>query len=300
MQNFRNKSNEILKDIYVTNELKKRTLEKCSKKKILKLKPSLIASAASIILIFTFGLHNYFYHKSPILHNSTDKSVKYANKPVNHKYKDTQNNEKSKEVSRAKDIRNSNMYKYSIPNNKSQTSTKNEVTNMYIEAKNTVPQNINSNESKSPNNNTEGTHDQGDGTNLSAVASPSSITSQGESLSIESAEKCFGSKILLPSNIPEGFKVSNISIPYEGVKGVSIKYSSSSGSFILEEEKNLSELSGGKIIYIRGNKAYVGHFEDSKSNDSITTVSWIMNNIKYSLSGNLKEDLLINIASSIN
>jgi len=304
MRNLRDESNKILKNICVTDELKKRTLERCSNRRSLKLKPVLIASAIFAILIFIFNLYD-FSHKSDIARNyikptqkCVDKSVKNEHKSVKNEYEKAENNEESKEIAKAKETGNSIL--------QDKARTKNPVKNVEsskdvaVQNKNILPQNTDTYEAKSPSNNqkNEKEGDKSHGADLDAV-NPNGLTSLEESLSIKDAEKYFGSKVLLPSYVPEGFELSNISIPCEGVKSISIRYSLNSKFFIIQESKDLSELEGDKTLYVGTSKAYVNYFKDEKSGNTITRVSWIMNGVEYSLYGNIQEDSIMRIANSI-
>lgn len=293
MKNFRDESNEILKNIYVTDELKRRTLERCSNKRSLKLKPILIVSAVFAILIFTFKLYN-FSHKTDIARSYVKPAQKYVDKSIDNDHKGTKDNETLKEISKANKTENSIVQDKSNAKNSTKNVSSNKDTT--IQNKNILPQNTDNYQAKSSNNNqqNEKEDDKNHGGDLSAVR-PSGVASSGESLSMEDAEKYFESKVQLPSYVPEGFELSNISIPCKGVKSVIIKYSLNSKYFTIQESKNLSGLKGDKTLYIGDDKAYVNYFKDEQA----TSVSWIMNNVEYSLYGNIQENSLIDIANSI-
>ncbi|AGY75211.2 DUF4367 domain-containing protein [Clostridium autoethanogenum] len=293
MKNFRNESNEILKDICVTDELKRKTLERCSNRRSLQLKPVLIASAVFVILIFTFKLYN-FSHKTDIARSYVKPDQKYVDKSINNDHKGTIDNETSKEISKANKIGNSIVQDKSNAKNSTKNVSSNKDTR--IQNKNILPQNTNNYNIETPSTNQENEKedDKNHGGDLGAVR-PSGVASLGESLSMKDAEKYFESKVLLPSYVPEGFELSNISIPCEGVKSISIKYSLNSKYFIIQESKSLSGLKGDKTLYIGAGKAYINYFKDEQA----TSVSWIMNNVEYSLYGNIQENSLIDIANSI-
>lgn len=322
MKNFRESSNIILKDIYATDELKRKTLEKCANKDLLKVKPLLALTASAAILIATLGVSNYFSHKPTIDNNYVSKSIK-------HEYKNSIHNENPKEPSKIAENNDFDKSNYSSSNNKINDKTNNKTNNKTnIKNQNSTLQNKNSNtntvtsstntSSKNANNSSQDTSNttkhlkspdsisqNGVDTNenMDTIVDPSAtygLTSSPQSLSMTDAEKYFESKILLPSNIPEGFNLTNVSIPDDKLKCIKLKYSSNSNFFEILQNKNLSELKGTKIISIENNKAYISTIKDEESNITITTISWIMNNVQYSLSGNIPDNSLINIANSIN
>ncbi|WP_175413026.1 DUF4367 domain-containing protein [Clostridium sp. AWRP] len=293
MKNFRDESNEILKNICVTDELKRKTLARCSNIRSLQLKPVLIVSAVFAILIFTFKLYN-FSHKTDIARSYVKPAQKYVDKSINNDHKGTKDNETLKEISKADKIENSIVQDKSNEKNSPQNVNSNKDTT--IQNKNVLPQNTDNYDAESPGTSqkNEKDDDKNHSENLSAVR-PGGVASPAESLSMKDAEKYFESKVLLPSYVPEGFELSNISIPCEGVKSISIKYSLNSQYFTIQESKNLLGLKGDKTLYIGAGKAYVNYFKDEQA----TSVSWIMNNVEYSLYGNIQENSLIDIANSI-
>lgn len=298
MKNFRDESNEILKNICVTDELKRKTLERCrnkrcSNRRLLKLKPVLIVSAVFAILIFTFKLYN-FSHKTDIARNYVKPTQKYVDKSINNDHKETKDNQTLREISKAKETENPIVQDKSNAKNSTNNVSSNK--NTTIQNKNILPQNTDNYKAESPGTSQENEKedDKNHSGDLSAVR-PSGVASSAESLSMKDAEKYFESKVLLPSYVPEGFELSNISIPCEGVKSITIKYSSNSKYFIIQESKSLSGLKGDKILYIGSSKAYVNYFKYDQS----ISVSWIMNNVEYSLYGNIQENSLIDIANSI-
>lgn len=333
MKNFREDSNLILKDVYVTDELKIKTLEKCANKRRSKAKPLIAATASVAILIATF-IVNYFSHKSPIANN-------YVNKAINYEYKDSIHSETPKEPSKITDnkdlaksnyssLKDENDSKASIKSKNSTSDSKSSKSSTVDVAADTVKQSTNNTTDNTTEQNTNNTTKQdinttteqntnstsklsrpsdnisqnGVGTKESKGISVSSsvsdnLTFADEPLTMEDAKKYFQSKILIPSNIPEGFDLTDISIPDDKLNCISLRYSSKSTFFELLQSKNLSKLEGTKVVSIENNKAYVSSVKDEKSNTIITKITWITNNIQYSLSGNLPDNSLINIAKSI-
>jgi len=344
MKNFREASNTILKDIYVTDELKRKTLEKCTNKRFSKLSPLLVSTASAAVLIVTFGVYNYFSYKPPIANN-------YINNSIKHEYKNSVNNKAPQSPSKIAENKNLDNSKYSALNNenniKNENSTlKDKSSDTSTVTKNTDIASQNTNNTTKPSDNislngidnnqsnsklqnkssdtsiiTKNTDITSQNTNITtkspdnisldemdinqdkdiyvSAKAPADLTSSEESLNMLSAEKYFGSKILLPNNIPEEFNLTCISIPDYKLKCIKLNYSSNSTYFEILQNKNLSKLEGTKIISIENNKAYISSIKDEKSNIVITKITWIMNNIEYSLSGNLPENSLINVAKSI-
>jgi len=338
MENFREVSNLLLKDIYVTDELKRKTLEKCTNKKFFKMNPLIASIVSAALLIATFGVHNYFLPKATIANNSTNNSIKheYKNSVINENSKsDSKISEKTKldnskpvVLNNENNIGNANS---TLQSKSSDTSTVTKNTNNNAEASNNISQNgIDSNKNSSSSqtkdsdtsimdkntdiasqnttSTTESSNDisqnkmndeQNEDMYLISKA-PTGSASLSAPLNMASAEKYFGSEILVPNNIPEGFNLTDISIPDDKLKCIKLNYSSDSNYFELLQSKNLSELEGSKTIFIKDNKAYVSSTKDEQSNVVTTKIIWIMNNIEYSLYGNLPEDALINVAKSVN
>jgi hypothetical protein len=326
LKNFREDLNLILKDIYVTDELKIKTLENCTNKRRLKTKPLIATTASVAILIATFTV-NYFSHKSPIANN-------YVNKSINYEYKNPIHSETPKEPSKITDnkdlaksnyssLKDKNDSKANIKSENSTSDNKSSKSSTVDVPADTTKQNTNSTIEQNTNNTTKqdtnATTEQNTNS-TSKLSRPSDNISQNlvenndisvsssasdslafsdEPLTMNDAEKYFQSKILIPSNIPEGFDLTDISIPDSKLKCINLRYSSNSTFFQILQSKNLSKLEGTKVVSIENNKAYVSYFKDEKSNTTITKITWITNNIQYSLSGNLPDNSLINIAKSI-
>lgn len=324
MENLREASNTLLKDIYITDELMKKTLEKCNNKRFFKVTPLLASTISAALLIGTWGVYNYFLHKTTIANNYTNNSIK-------HEYKDTVNTVNSKDTSKVSENKNSDSSKSIALQNENNTGNVNSTLQSKGSSTSTVTKNTNTsaepfdNISKNGVDNSQinSTSQNKDSTtnitnNNTYIAPQSKMSNEenkdmylkseaptvsaslSESLNMASAEKYFGSEILLPTNIPEDFNLTAISIPDEKLKCIKLNYSSNSTYFELLQNKNLSKLEGSKIITIKNSKAYVSSTKDEQSNTVTTKITWIMNNIEYSLYGNLPEDSLINIARSIN
>lgn len=338
MKDFRETSNTFLKDIYVTEDLKRKTLEKCTDKRVLKMSPLIASTVSAALLISTFGIYNYFLHKPTIANNS-------ANNSINHEYKNFVYNNDSKDPTKISETQNLDNSKSVALNNEPNTGNENSAVhsknsdtsvvtkdaNTAIEALNdsslsradnsqniSIPQNEDSNISATNSNvdvvsqNTNNTTESSDNILQNKMSNeqnkdmylssevPTASISLPESLNMASAEKYFGSDILLPTSIPEGFNLTAISIPDDKLKCVKLNYNSNTTYFEILQNKNLSKLQGDKIIYIKDNKAYVTSTKDDQSNIVTTKITWMMNNIEYSLCGNLPENSLINIAKSIN
>ncbi|MBM7868755.1 hypothetical protein JOC70_000224 [Clostridium pascui] len=86
----------------------------------------------------------------------------------------------------------------------------------------------------------------------------------------------------------------------ENEKCVKLKYSSSSADFEILQSKSLSKLSGTESIYIGNNTAYIDSMKDEKTGVITTKITWIIDDVQYSLFSTLPEDSLIKIAQSIN
>jgi cytoskeletal protein RodZ len=308
LKDFRDASNLILKDIYATDELKKMTLEKCKNQKKDKIKPILAAAASVAFLIIGFS-YNYLYNKSAIANNYTNESKKQEYKNI----KDTENIKAPLKTKDNKDLAKST-------NSSSNNKNKNE-TGVSVDTKSdaTTANTITGNETSSnttTNSNAESTKNSNNVSSSENVAENNSVANENETnresstgfqglaalqknLNISTAEKYFESKILTPAYVPKGFNLTDISIPDTKLKCIKLRYSSDDSYFQIYESKNLSTLEGESVISIQNSKAYINYTKGTK--DTITTqITWIKNNIQYSLSSTLPENSLINIAKSIN
>ncbi len=310
IKDFRDTSNLILKDIYATDELKKMTLEKCKNQKKNKIKP-ILATAASVAFLIVGFSYNYLYNKSTLVRN-------YINEAKQQEYKNLENNETIKESLKTKDdkalakstnsssnSKNANKNETEIlENNKSGTNTSNANTNNGTSSNTSTNSNAEStknvNSVSSSENTTENNLVANDNeTNRETSTGFQGLSALQKNLNISTAEKYFESKILTPTYIPKGFNLTDISIPDTKLKCIKLKYSSGDSYFQIYESKNLSALEGTSVISIQNNKAYVSYIKDNKSTTT-TQITWIMNNIQYSLSSTLPENSLVDIAKSIN
>lgn len=310
IKDFRDTSNLILKDIYATDELKKTTLEKCKNQKRNKIKP-ILATAASVAFLIVGFSYNYLYNKSTIVRN-------YINEAKQQEYKNLENNETIKESLKTKDDKalakstnsssnNKNVNKNEtevLENNKSGTNTSNANTNNGTSSNTSINSNAESTKNVNSVSSSENTAENNLVANDNETDREASPGFQGlsalqKNLNISTAEKYFESKILTPTYIPKGFNLTDISVPDTKLKCIKLKYSSDDSYFQIYESKNLSALEGTSVISIQNNKAYVSYIKDNKSNTT-TQITWIMNNIQYSLSSTLPENSLVDIAKSIN
>jgi hypothetical protein len=309
IKDFRDASNLILKDIYATDDLKKMTLEKCKNQKKSKLKPILATAASVAFLIIGFS-YNYLYNKSTIARN-------YINEAKQQEYKNLENNENIREPLKANDNKDLAKSTNSSSNDKNTNKNETEVSGDTKSGTNTANTTgsrtssnttINSNDASTKNSNSvsssENTSENNlvaneDVTNKEAAMGFQGLSALQKNLNISTAEKYFESKILTPTYVPKGFNLTDISIPDTKLKCIKLKYSSGDSYFQIYESKNLSTLEGSNVISIQNSNAYISYTKDNKSNTT-TQITWIMNNIQYSLSSTLPENSLINIAKSIN
>lgn len=298
MEYFKEASNLLLKDIHTTEKLKKMTLEKCKSQKKNRIKPILatVASAAFLIMGFTY---NYFFNNSTIPRNYVDNNEQqYKNSNDSRKVKEDSKIKNTNELAKSVNDSSKNKGESSTSDiNKADDNSKNTNTTSSVDSTagsfkspNSTSTSVNSTQSSlAPNENFSGKESY---KGLQGIASPQ------KNLDMATAEKYFESKIITPSYVPDGFNLTDISIPDAKLKCIKLKYSSDSSYFEIYESKNLSNLDGSKTVYINANKAYVNYTKDSKS--ATTQIVWINNNVQYYLSSTLSEDSLINIAKSIN
>ena len=278
MEKFREISDIVLKDIYASDELKRKTLEKCTHKSFSKINPAMISTAAAVLII-AFGLGNYFFHNHNIAVNNQAKI----------EYKDSVNNNSSQPPLVIAENKPNAEDKSSIKTIDSITDTKKKDTS--VKSSNNVASSSDSTSQNEIANSQPITTSSNQEQALAATTKP---------LDLPEAEKYFGSSILIPKYIPEGLSLKSISIPNDKIKCIKLSYISRTAYFEILQNKNLSELKGTKIISIGNNKAYVSYIKDENSNIKTTTITWKMNSIQYYLTGNLPESFLINIAKYLN
>ena len=132
----------------------------------------------------------------------------------------------------------------------------------------------------------------------------SALSDSSNSISIADAESFWGGKLLMPSYIPDGFELTDISLPKSDSKEIYVKlnYSFKNIYFKVLQNKNTTSTSyTGKVVDINGSKAYITKSKDISNPSIITTeIDFIKNNVQYNITGNLQEDELVKIAKSIN
>lgn len=318
MKNFREASDLILENIYVTDELKIKTLEKCTHRKASIINTKLTAAFSGALIVF-FGIFISLFHKQAINNNNIAKSI-------NQKQKNSLDN-KSKIQEAAKTTGSSDLDKSFSAASNSKSNTENNVAtsqkknvDIAMKGSNNIPENKSINSVKE---NTETDSQSRDDSSKKAdsvlqnrddisnsdtsnsemnteAQSDTSLALVPEPLTIEKAAEYFESEILIPSYIPEGFTLTDISIRDENEKCVKLKYSSSSADFEILQSKSLSKLAGTENISIGNSIAYINSVKDEKTNVITTKITWIMDDVQYSLYSSLPEDSLIKIAESIN
>ncbi|AKN31173.1 hypothetical protein Ccar_10055 [Clostridium carboxidivorans P7] len=303
LENFKQISDEILEDIYVTDELERKTLEKCNNKRFFKLNPLIVSTVSAAALIVTFGIYNHFSHNTNVAYNSVkheDKSTIKKNKDLpkiaeNNKVDDSKDLALNNEKKHNSEAQNKNLNSNTITENSNLTTN----TNTIIKKADTTSQSSNGTNNKPLNPSKDTSKDQMNAKKDvdkdidRSVPERANLSCSERPLDIETAENYFEGKILLPSYVPQGFALTNISIPDHNEKCVKLSYSSDSSYFEILQSKNLSNLKEDKIISVGNNKAY------ESQNDTDTKISWISSDIQYTLSGNLPENSLIDIAKSI-
>lgn len=312
MKNFREASNLVLENICVTDELKRKTLEKCTHRKESIINTKLTAAFSGALIIF-FGIFISLLHKSAITNDNIAKSI-------NQKHENSIDNE-NKIQEAAKTTGGSDLGKHSPAASNSEINIKNNVAiaeknvDIAVKGLNNIPKNktidsvkenieIDSqsrkDSSKASDSILQNRADISDSEMNTEAQSDTSLALVPETLTIEKAAEYFESEILIPSYIPEGFTLTDISIPDENEKCVKLKYSSSSADFEILQSKSLSELSGTESISIGNNTAYIDSMKDEKTGVITTKITWIIDDVQYLLSSTLPENSLIKIAESIN
>lgn len=336
INNLREITDSVLEDIKVTDELKSLTLKKCKEEKKYNIKPIFITAASAAIMAFSVFSYKFILH-NPNLTRNNSKEVTHKSVSLNDLNNDHSSNKNN--IANQDKLKNSVVTKESQPkttaqqnnhdttlknnqggekttssnNNKSSkltNSTKDKTLNKTEEIKpaSNLPENrtVNSiSENSTLNTSTDKTNEVPENSNLSKdTPSTKASLDSPKSTSIADAESFWGGKILMPSYIPEGFEITDISIPKDNSKEICVKlnYSFENIYFKIVQNKSTTYTSYvGTSIDIKGSKAYISKSKDaSNSNLMITEINWVNNNVQYTIIGNLSEDELTKILKSIN
>lgn len=338
IKNLKEITDLVLKDIYVTDELKSKTLELCRNEKSNILKPFLaVASSAAIIAISLTG-YQYFSHK--VDNNLNNKQIVQSlnntdsNNSINSTNKLDTNNSSSKtnentkpeiayKSTKDKNSSNSNNVteshnsvtpstqeskKVSVDNSKTSekndsvvSPTKNDTAPIDKTSQTQVSQNSPDSIEINSNSILKDSFAEKNSNNIVASRTAPSIAALTDTLSTADAEKYWGSKLLLPSYIPNNFELTDISIPKDNKEiYVKLTYSSKNNYFKITQNKNTKYNITGKLIDINGTSATVTQNKDeTDSSLTITQITWVKDNIQYSAIGNISDVELINISKSI-
>lgn len=123
----------------------------------------------------------------------------------------------------------------------------------------------------------------------------------------EEARKDFGDSLLIPGYIPEGFILNSIEGTVKGgqkADRVVLNYSSGEVSFVITEERNSVgyEFPDFKAVDINGITGYVKTDRsktEGQTGQQHTELHWTGNESRYSVVGQISEELAINIARSM-
>ncbi len=132
----------------------------------------------------------------------------------------------------------------------------------------------------------------------------------GEQVGYESAEearKAFGDNLLIPGYTPEGFVLNSIAgVETERQKAdrVVFKYSSDNASFLVTEEKikTRNDYPGFKTVDINGIPGYVKTEKiktEGPTGQQRTELHWLRNECHYSVTGQISEEVAVNLAKSM-
>lgn len=339
INNFRETTNSIIEDIQVTEELKLSTLKKCKEQKKYNLKPFFVTAASVAIMTFSIVSYKFIFHKadSSLTYNkeTPTKSVTFDN--TNDKHSNNKNDvtnstkDTSSEASSEKQIQQNNQ---SVVKNKNDAKSidlsKNDNKTSVNSSKNkseeynintSLPDNKqinNPSENVSLNNNASVEKDvssstSGNSSAKDSVTSPisnevpkakASLSESSKPISMADAENFWGGKLLMPSYIPQGFELTDISLPKNDSKEIYVKlnYSFKNIYFkILQNKSTTSTSYVGKTSVVNGSKVYITKNKDTSNPSILTTeINFVKNNIQYNITGNLQEDELIKIIKSIN
>lgn len=323
MRNLREITNLVLKDIHVTEKLKNDTLKKCKYNKKIKLKPAYAAGISAAII--TLSLINYKYYtngditkkyiyNNPIAKVSIQAWNKITGKSVEPSLKTTE--DKSKETT--PDAINPSINSEVSQNTKKDTDSKSNPTSDSKDSESNLNKNssieASSPESKATDSQKENTTPETadkttDETSTEALEETKVISSDMPNLA--SAQDYFGGSISTPSYVPENFTLTDIHIPEDIQTGkiVTMDYNSPENKYFkLTQSKKDATISPYNSFNIAGEKVsindaiqgYICIYNDpAVSNSSIVQISWIKDNIEYTLYGNISKDSILSIAKSI-
>ncbi|WML33692.1 DUF4367 domain-containing protein [Clostridium sp. OS1-26] len=337
INNLREITDSVLKDIKVTDELKSLTLKKCREEKKYNIKPIFITAASAAIMAFSVFSYKFILHNPNLTRNNNSKEVAHKSVSLNDHNNDHSsdksniakqdnlknnvvNNENQSKTTAQQNDRNTTLKNNqsgekttSSNSNKSsklEDSTKDKTSNKTEEIKPTsnLPENKTANkapENSILNNSTNKINDVPANSTLNKeLPSVKASLDAPKSTTIADAENFWGGKILTPSYVPEGFELTDISIPKDNSKEICVKlnYSFENIYFKIVQNKSTTYTSYvGTSVDIKGSKAYVSKSKDANNPSlTITEIKWITNNIQYTITGNLPESELTKILNSIN
>ncbi|MBU5270331.1 DUF4367 domain-containing protein [Clostridium cochlearium] len=318
---IKNSLDNELKDIYVTEDLKLRTLSRIKKEDNNVVKPfkkpfrrkskfsyasmrGLALVSSILIMFFTFSFFKYSkFMNSGSLGKNTDNNEKNivlddnekVKKPDN--LKDKSDTDKKEEIKDIKDEKiNEEKLKEDVVDNSKNNSNTNEVDNSPTNKENKKPIKNEKNPNKEkPKNNEE--------------KEKPKLT---EKEMLARAEKLWGGKINLPSYIPKGYDVANIDMETAyGSKVLKITYKNPNSDNFLE----LKVLDGDKTAFENGDGSK-NPKEDEKNKDNnqdvpkdnvdkptpteeIKSINSNKNGVEYNIEGNIPTKTLEKIAESI-
>lgn len=338
IKNLREITQLVLKDIYVTDELKNKTLELCKNKKSNIFKPFLAAASSAAVIAISLTGYQYFSHK--VDNNLNDKQTTHnqnnisSNSSANSKEKafdsTTINQDKKQQIaydntkdkhltnskSNITQSTNTNLSPSNTQDKKAPIASSNSVqtdsgveptANNNVSTVDTASQ-VQTSKEIQPNTDITSTPatrnspiDKSSNAILTSGANPT-ISTSSDTVSTAEAEKYWGSKLVMPSYIPNSFELTNISTPND-TKEIYVKltYSSKNNYFKITQNKNTTYTITGKPIVINGiNGTIAQSKDDTNSNTTITQIIWIKDNIQYSIVGNISDMELTKISKSVN
>lgn len=336
INNLREITDSVLEDIKVTDELKSLTLKKCKEEKKYNIKPIFVTAASAAIMAFSVFSYKFILH-NPDLAQKNSKEVSHKSVSLNDLNND-QSSDKSNIANQDKlknnVINNENQPKATVQQSNYDTITKNNQSGEKItssnnskdsklmdSAKNTtsnrteetkLPSNLpedkttnSMSENSTLNTNADKRNDVSTNGILSKdIPSTKASLDSPKSASIADAESFWGGKILMPSYVPKDFELTDISVPKDNSKEICVKlnYSFENIYFKVVQNKSTTYTSYvGTSVDIKGKKAYISKSKDANNPSlTITEIKWVNNNIQYTIIGNLPEDELTKILSSIN
>lgn len=119
--------------------------------------------------------------------------------------------------------------------------------------------------------------------------------------SLDEAKKYLDGAVLIPSYIPEGFKLDTIQAVSSAagiVENIYLAYTLEDRTFVISMEKNKEWKDFSLYRDVDINNA-AGHIKSYDSDQELTELRWFVDKVLYSVDGSLSEEQAIRVAKSL-